>query len=62
MNIYDTRIIICSKCKKGIGEIEFDSSISSPICGICLSKLKELQSILCTNSSIGSSIDIISTA
>ena len=46
MNIYDTKVIVCSKCKKGIGEIEIDSALLNPICGVCLSHSKDVKEII----------------
>jgi len=39
LNIYDTKVIVCSNCKKAIGEIDFDAQIPSSICGFCNSIL-----------------------
>jgi len=39
LNIYDTKVIVCSNCKKAIGEVEFDAQIPSSICGFCTSLL-----------------------
>ena len=35
MNIYDTRVISCSKCGKYIGEVDYDAEIILPRCGKC---------------------------
>lgn len=35
MNIYDKRIIRCSKCDKYIGEADYDAEIILPKCGNC---------------------------
>jgi len=32
-------VIVCSKCKKAIGEVDFDAHIPSSICGFCTSIL-----------------------
>ena len=37
MNIYDTKIVVCTTCKKAIGEIELDSIMMSSLCGQCAS-------------------------
>ena len=39
MNIHDTKVVVCSKCKKAIGEVNFDAQIQSSICGFCTSIL-----------------------
>jgi DNA-directed RNA polymerase subunit RPC12/RpoP len=33
MNIYDTKVVTCSKCGKSIGEIEYDAVVTLPKCG-----------------------------
>ena len=33
MNIYDTKVVKCSKCGKSIGEIEYDAIVTLPKCG-----------------------------
>jgi hypothetical protein len=35
MNIYDTRVIRCSKCNRYVGEVEYDAEIILPKCGKC---------------------------
>lgn len=50
MNIYDTKVITCTKCKKAIGEIEFDSMIIQPLCGQCSNPLTQGDKILYTAS------------
>ena len=35
MNIYDKKIIKCTKCNKSIGEIDYDAEIVYPQCGDC---------------------------
>jgi hypothetical protein len=35
MNIYDKRVICCSKCDKYIGEVDYDAEIILPKCGKC---------------------------
>jgi uncharacterized CHY-type Zn-finger protein len=35
VNIYDTKPITCSRCQKYIGEVEYDSKVIQPLCGIC---------------------------
>jgi len=62
LNIYDTKVIICSKCNKAIGEIEFDSLVFTPMCGICISAPKEKDSIIETSCSEISLINIIQVA
>lgn len=39
MNIYDKRIICCSKCDKYIGEVDYDAEIILPKCGKCANPL-----------------------
>ncbi len=42
MNIYDTKLIHCSKCEKFIGEIDYDAIVMLPKCGKCVNQtLKE---------------------
>lgn len=42
MNIYDTKLIHCSKCEKFIGEIDHDAIVMLPKCGKCVNQaLKE---------------------
>jgi hypothetical protein len=35
LNLYDTKVIRCTKCNKSIGEVEFDAEIVFPKCGHC---------------------------
>jgi len=35
MNLYDKKIVKCSKCGKAVGEIELDVKINSVICKKC---------------------------
>lgn len=39
MNIYDTKIITCTNCKKTIGEVDYDVKIHHIMCGQCVSQL-----------------------
>jgi hypothetical protein len=41
MNIYDTKVVKCSKCGKSIGEIEYDAVVTLPKCGFCANPLPE---------------------
>ena len=41
MNLYDTKSIICSKCNKFIGEIEYDAVVTLPKCGHCANPFPE---------------------
>jgi hypothetical protein len=41
MNIYDTKVVKCSKCGKSIGEIEYDAVVTLPKCGYCANPLPE---------------------
>lgn len=45
MNIYDTRVIRCSKCDKYIGEVEFDAEIILPKCGRCANPIPSIPDI-----------------
>lgn len=38
MNIYDTKLIHCSKCEKFIGEIDCDAIVMLPKCGKCVNQ------------------------
>lgn len=35
MNIYDTKMVICTKCKKTIGEIDFEATAYHILCRQC---------------------------
>ncbi len=35
MNMYDMIQVDCSCCGKWIGEIEYDSKVQKPKCGVC---------------------------
>lgn len=37
MNIYDTKMVICTKCKKTIGEIDFEATAYHVLCRQCSS-------------------------
>ncbi|MDH3617229.1 MAG: hypothetical protein OEM89_00730 [Nitrosopumilus sp.] len=54
MNIYDTKTISCAKCKKDIGEVDYDSLVIRPLCGHCVNPLPEGDTILYTVSAIRS--------
>ncbi|HEY8109619.1 MAG TPA: hypothetical protein VIG05_01985 [Candidatus Nitrosotenuis sp.] len=41
MNIYDTKIIRCTKCDKYIGEVEYDAEIVFPKCGSCANPIPD---------------------
>lgn len=41
MNIYDTKVVKCSKCGKSIGEIEYDAVVTLPKCGSCANPIPE---------------------
>ncbi|OLC33443.1 MAG: hypothetical protein AUH84_06950 [Thaumarchaeota archaeon 13_1_40CM_4_38_7] len=41
MNLYDTKSIICSKCNRFIGEIEYDAVVTLPKCGRCANPMPE---------------------
>ena len=41
MNIYDTKVVKCSKCGKSIGEIEYDAVVTLPKCGHCANPIPE---------------------
>jgi len=41
MNIYDTKVVRCSKCGKSIGEIEYDAMVTLPKCGQCANPTPE---------------------
>lgn len=41
MNIYDTKVVKCSKCGKSIGEIEYDAVVTLPKCGYCANPIPE---------------------
>jgi len=41
MNIYDTKVVSCSKCGKSIGEIEYDAVVTLPKCGHCANPIPE---------------------
>ena len=41
MNLYDTKSIICYKCNRFIGEIEYDAVITLPKCGKCANPFPE---------------------
>ena len=41
LNIYDTKTISCAKCKKDIGEVDYDSQVIRPLCGYCANPLPE---------------------
>jgi phage FluMu protein Com len=41
MNIYDTKVVRCSKCGKSIGEIEYDAVVTLPKCGYCANPIPE---------------------
>ncbi|MBI5377641.1 MAG: hypothetical protein HZA82_03360 [Thaumarchaeota archaeon] len=42
MNIYDKRIICCSKCDKYIGEVDYDAEIILPKCGKCANPIPSM--------------------
>jgi len=42
LNLYDTKIIICSKCNRLIGEIEYDAEVTLPRCGLCANPIPEV--------------------
>jgi phage FluMu protein Com len=41
LNIYDTKIIRCTKCNKYIGEVEYDAEIVFPKCGNCANPIPD---------------------
>lgn len=41
MNIYDTKLIYCSRCGKFIGEIDYGEIVTPPKCGKCVNPLPE---------------------
>ncbi len=41
MNIYDTKVVKCSKCGRSIGEIEYDAIVTLPKCGRCANPIPE---------------------
>lgn len=41
MNIYDKKPISCVKCKKCIGEIDYDAKIINQLCGQCVNSFLE---------------------
>lgn len=55
MNIYDTKSIQCAKCKVSIGEIEFDATVTMPLCGHCANPLPAGDNIIYTISHIQNS-------
>ncbi|MCV0401805.1 MAG: hypothetical protein K5777_07505 [Nitrosopumilus sp.] len=52
MNIYDTKTIVCRRCKAPIGEIEYDAEVLLPQCGKCANPMPEGDSILYAVSAI----------
>lgn len=50
MNLYDTKSVICHKCKFVIGEIDFDAEVILPLCGKCANPMPEGDKILYTAS------------
>lgn len=48
MNLYDTKLVYCSKCGKCIGEVEYDSEISPLLCGLCSRAVISLKLSICT--------------
>lgn len=47
MNLYDTKLIYCSKCEKAIGEVEYDCEITYLICGKCSKAVHSLNLSIC---------------
>lgn len=41
MNIYDKKIVRCSRCDQCIGEVDYDAEIMLPKCGQCANPLPE---------------------
>lgn len=41
LNIYDTKVVNCSKCGKSIGEIDYDAIVTLPECGHCVNPIPE---------------------
>jgi len=41
LNLYDTKSIICYRCNKFIGEIEYDAIVTLPKCGHCANPFPE---------------------
>ncbi|TLX93228.1 MAG: hypothetical protein E6K91_08915 [Thaumarchaeota archaeon] len=41
MNLYDTKSIICYKCNRFIGEVEYDAVVTLPKCGKCANPFPE---------------------
>jgi len=56
LNIYDTKPLICSKCKESIGEIDYDALVIRPLCGKCANPLPEGDKILYTVSHFQNSV------
>ncbi|HUU48847.1 MAG TPA: hypothetical protein VMW55_08705 [Nitrosopumilaceae archaeon] len=50
MNLYDTRVVTCTNCKKVVGEVEFDALIIRPSCGQCANPISDGDSIICVSS------------
>lgn len=46
MNLYDTKLINCSKCGSWIGEISHDAQVIRAKCGKCANPLPEGDDIL----------------
>lgn len=41
LNIYDTKQLVCLKCEKFIGEIDYDAKISHSYCGKCANDINK---------------------
>jgi len=41
LNLYDTKSIICYKCNRFIGEVEYDAVVTLPKCGKCANPFPE---------------------
>ena len=48
MNIYDTKVIFCSRCETSIGEVDFEAKIINALCGKCANPIPEGDKILYT--------------
>lgn len=48
MNLYDTKVLTCTKCGSSIGEIDWDAQVIRVLCSKCTNALPAADKIIYT--------------